>query len=195
MRPDRSATSSCTSAVATRRARHRRAARLLRRPGLPAVARSTGPRPGGMAGSTFKPFALAAAHQGRLLAEEHLRRQLAVHVPRRPRGAQRGRRRRHQLRLGHVGLLTATGGVDQHRVRRHVRRACRTGRRRSSPWPTRWGSRRPRPTRSYPGIPNTPRDLEPDAADHAGQGADQRRSTWPTPTPRSPTAASAPTCT
>ena len=34
--PKASATSSCTSAVATRRARHRRAARLLRRPGLPA---------------------------------------------------------------------------------------------------------------------------------------------------------------
>ena len=51
--------------------------RLLRRPGLPAVADQLG-RDRRLAGSTFKPFALATAHRRRLLAQEHLRRQLAV---------------------------------------------------------------------------------------------------------------------
>ena len=46
---------------------------------------------GGSPGSSFKPFALAAGHQRGLLAQGHLPGQLAVRVPRRRQGPQRGR--------------------------------------------------------------------------------------------------------
>ena len=63
--------------------------------------------PAGQApGSTFKAFALAAGLVQRLLAQEHLRRQLAAR-DRRPRDRQPGRRPGRQLRHA-VSLLTAT---------------------------------------------------------------------------------------
>ena len=74
-------------------ARHRRAGRLLRRPGLPAVPDQLGR--GRRHGRVDLQAGLAGRRDHRrLLAEEHLGRQLAVHVPRRSRGPQRGRRRR-----------------------------------------------------------------------------------------------------
>ena len=84
-----------------RPARHRRPARLLRRPELPAVPDQLGR--GRRHGRLDVQAGLARrGDHRRLLAEEHLGRQLAVHLPRRPRGPQRGRRRRHQLRLGRL---------------------------------------------------------------------------------------------
>ena len=55
---------------------------------------------GGMVGSTFKPVSLGGGDHRRLLPEEHVGRQLAVLLPRRPRGPQRGPCPGHQLRRG-----------------------------------------------------------------------------------------------
>ncbi len=77
---------------------------------------------GGMVGSTFKPFTAGDRAQGGLLPQGHLRRQLAVRVPRRADRPQRGiRLRRARQRLRVVGQRDLRArAVDQHRVRRHV---------------------------------------------------------------------------
>ena len=77
---------------------------------------------GGMVGLDLQAGLAGGRDHRRLLAEEHLGRQLAVLLPRRPRGPQRGAGARHQLRLGRVVDLRARA-VDQHGVRRHVRTA------------------------------------------------------------------------
>ena len=99
-------------------ARHRRAGRVLRRTELPAVPDQLGR--GGRHGRLDLQAGLArGGDHRRLLAEEHLGRQLAVLVPRRSRGPQRGSRPGHELRRrGLVGACARA--VDQHRVRRHV---------------------------------------------------------------------------
>ena len=87
-------------------------------------------------------------------------------------------------------------GVDQHRVRRHDRLDARRPAEDPRDGRTRSASRRPRPSKAYSGIPDrSAAASSPDARDHARHGHGSARSTWPTPTRRSPTAASAPTCT
>ena len=58
---------------------------------------------GGMVGSSIKPVSLAAAITDGYSLEEHLGGQLAVQLPGRSRGPQRGCGHRHELRL--VGLV------------------------------------------------------------------------------------------
>ena len=90
--------------------------------------RSTGRWPAVMAGSSIKPFALAAGHQGGLLAQGHLRRQLAV------RAATTAPRSRTRATTSYgVGGEPDQGarGLDQHRVHRPHRRPSPTGPRRS----------------------------------------------------------------
>ena len=120
--PRASATSSCTSA---------------RRPSRSAPARVRGfyggqdylqsqinwAATGGMAGSTIKPLTVAAGPQAGLLDQGHLRGQLALRVPRRHRG------RATRARAPTASATTTASrsswsrrrGVDQHRLRRHVR--------------------------------------------------------------------------
>ena len=76
--------------VATVGAGHRRAARLLRRPGLPRLPDQLGRR---RRHGRIDVQAVHAGHRarGRLLPQGHLRGQLAVRVPRRPHRSERGR--------------------------------------------------------------------------------------------------------
>ena len=99
-------------------ARYRCAARLLRRSELPPLPDQLGR--GRWHGRLDVQAGLArGGHHRRLLPEEHVGRQLALHLPRRAGGAQRGARARHELRR--CGLLGAGArAVDQHRVRGHV---------------------------------------------------------------------------
>ena len=123
-----------------RRARHRRAARLLRRPGLPRVPDQLGGRRR-RPGSTFKPFAVAAGAQGRLLPQGHLRRQLAVHSATAPR-SQRGSERGGTDYGDAVSLLTATEeSINTAFVDLTDRDARRPGEDPRRPR-TRWASRR-----------------------------------------------------
>ena len=157
-RPDGFGDKELHVAVATRRARHRRAARLLRRPGLPQVARSTGRSPAAAPGSAFKPFALAAGLEDGYSLKDTFDGNSPYDVPRRPdKVRNEGTGRRQRLRLGGQPDH-GDRGVDQHRVRRPDRSRCPTARRRSSTPPTRWASRREaqpgrlRPPRQQPGL-------------------------------------------
>ena len=98
-------------------------------------------------------------HQGRLLAQGHLRRQLADHA-RRHRVREPGRQRRRRARAGQPAR--GHRELDQHRLHRPHRPRWTTAPRRSSRWPRRWASRRPRRRPQEPhGIPTRTGGLEP----------------------------------
>ena len=115
-----------------RRGRHRRAARLLRRPGLPRVPDQLGGRRRHGRLDDQAARADAAAITRRLLAQGHLRGQLALRVcPTAPRFATRTRATATTTARP-SRMIDGDRELDQHRVRRHDRLAWTTARRRSS---------------------------------------------------------------
>ena len=151
---------------------------------------------GGMAGSTFKPFALAAAHRG--AASRSRTPSTATRPTSSPTAStsNEGQGDRQRLRRP-IDMIYRDREVDQHRLHRHDRLR----------WPTDpqkiiddrqrgWASRRPRRSQE---VARHPRHLRRTSSPRHPASPWARpgsaRSTWPTPTPPSPTAASAPTST
>ena len=113
-----------------RRPRHRRAAGHVRRPGLPQEPAQLGRRRR-LPGVGVQALRARGRHRRRLLAEEHLRRQLALRVPQRDRGGTTRDPATGNDYGSAVSLLTAHRAVDQHRLHRHDPVAWATARRRS----------------------------------------------------------------
>ncbi len=190
-RPDGFGDKSCTSpwpasSPAPARCAASTAARTTSSP------RSTGPRPAARRARRSSRSRSRPALEGRLLAQGHLRRQLALLLPRRHRRcATRAARRRQRLRLGGQPDH-GDRGVDQHRLRRPDRRRSPTARRRSSRPPTRSASRqRTRSTRAS----STPARTSSRSPIALGIGHGQPDQHGQRLRDASPTAASAPTCT
>ena len=142
-------------------ARHRRAARLLRRPELPPLPDQLG---GGRRHGRLDVQAGLArgGDHRRLLPEEHLGRQLAVLLPRRPRGPQRGRPRRAPATASAVSSVLAleqsinTAFVD-------MSDSMHDGPDKILSMANKMGIPPAKPDPHYPGIPSSTRDLEADA--------------------------------
>ena len=176
-----------------RPARHRGAARLLRRPGLPAVADQLGR--GRRHGRLDVQAGLArGGDHRRLLAEEHLgratRRTPSPTVSRSTTRAS-GTGTNYGSAISSVTAMEEsvnTAFVDMSAsMKDGPQKILDDG-------ATRWGSRQ-RPGPALSGHPQLHARPRRGRADHVGQGHGSARSTWPTPTPRSPTAASAQTST
>ena len=159
-------------AAATRRARHRRAARLLRRPGLPRLPDQLGRRPAAWSARRSSrsrwPPAIKEGFSLKDTFDGNSPYTFPDGLEVRNEGGGDGN--------DYGAAVTATygaRGVDQHGVRRHVR----VDPRRPGEDP-RDGQRARHPAgqaraSSTPASRQISRDLEPDAADHAGLGPDQ----------------------
>ena len=178
-----------------RPAGHRRAARLLRRAGLPRQSQINWADQRRLAGLVVQAVRAGRGHQRGLSPQGHLRRQLAVRLPQtattvRNEGA--GRRPGNDYGAA-INLITGHRGVGEH----GVRRPDRVDPRRPGQDP-RDGQRAGHPAVEEERRGPRPPPQQPAASSRspASRWARPRsaRSTWPTPTPPSPTAAGAPTC-